>query len=287
MDFALNDRRRRGATGARLLAAFGLRRFAAGYAGPLVRLRRASDNAERDFSAGAGMWLDEAAVLAWCGASSAYASVLYGQAGGLNLIQATASAQPRLVNAGVVEAMAGRPALRFSGAQWLAGPASSAGLTSLGLFCVARVDADAGNDCAIWGWAADTAPRLYAMRLFSTGNQAGGAGDVAFVTNFTASPVTRVTAQGPFANPEAGPQAWEFHLGAATRAIRRNGTVVVESGGINGPPSGAADTMLLGRPSTLSSSYFEGWIGDLLVLGNGGDADVAAQGAALRPGWGL
>ncbi len=86
MDFALNDRRRRGATGARLLAAFGLRRFAAGYAGPLVRLRRASDNAERDFSAGAGMWLDEAAVLAWCGASSAYASVLWTDPAGIKLL---------------------------------------------------------------------------------------------------------------------------------------------------------------------------------------------------------
>ncbi len=86
MDLALNDHRRRtGGMAARPFAAFGLRRFAAGYAGPLVRLRRSSDNAESDFSAGPGMWLDEAAVLGWCGGAFAYASVLYGQAGGLNL----------------------------------------------------------------------------------------------------------------------------------------------------------------------------------------------------------
>lgn len=92
MDLSLNDRRRRsGGTAARLIAAVGLRRFAGGYAGPLVRLRRASDNAEQDFSAGVGMWLDEAAVLAWCGGASAYASVLYGQTGGVDFIQATAS----------------------------------------------------------------------------------------------------------------------------------------------------------------------------------------------------
>ena len=289
MDFALNDRRRRsGGTATRLIAAVGLRRFAAGYAGPLVRLRRTSDNAERDFSAGAGMWLDEAAVLAWCGAASAYASVLYGQAGGFDFSQATASAQPRLVNAGVMETMAGRPALRFSGAQWLAGPVSSAGLTSLGIFCVARIDADGLNDCGMWGWALGTGTRLYMSRFFST-TANGNAGDVSFATDGSLAVALRprVSAQGPYPNPEAGPQAWEFHVGPTSRAGRRNGVSVTESAGLNGPPYTGADTMLLGRLSLTSGSIFEGWLGDMVVLGNGGDADVAGFGAALRPAWGV
>lgn len=283
MDFALNDRRRRiGGTPARLVAAFGLRRFAAGYAGPLVRLRRSSDNAESDFHAGAGMWLDEAAVLAWCGAASAYASVLYGQAGGLDLRQTTAGAQPRLVNAGVMEAMAGRPALRFSGAQWLAAGASSLGLNSVGIVCTGRIDADAANDCGYWGWSTGNNPRMFVSRLFAT--TVGTVGDTYFAGNFT---VSSVAAQGPFANPEPAPHMWEFFMSAAAHAARRDGVAVIERGAVNGAPHNGATDMMLGRVTTTSSSYFEGWIGDVAVLGNCADADVATLGAALRPGWGL
>ena len=283
MDFALNDRRRRASgSAARLVAAFGLRRFAAGYAGPLVRLRRASDNAESNFSAGADMWLDEAAVLAWCGGSSAYVRTLYGQAGGLNLGQATASAQPRLVNAGVMDAMAGRPALRFLGAQWLAASASSAGLGSVGLVCSGRVDADAANDCGYWGWSAGSNPRIFLSRLFTS--TVGTVGDTYFTGDFT---VSSMAAQGPFANPESGPHMWECFMSATAHAMRRDGVAVVERSAANGAPHNGATDMLLGRVSTTSASYFEGWIGDVAVLGNGTDADVATLGAALRPEWGL
>ena len=89
------------------------------YTGPLVRVRRSSDNAAQDFGAVANgdlngnRFLDTAAVLAFVGAgNSGFIVTWYDQSGnGRNMTQATAAAQPRIVNAGVLETSGGRPAI--------------------------------------------------------------------------------------------------------------------------------------------------------------------------------
>ena len=71
------------------------------YSGPLVRVRRSSDNTEADIGAVAGV-LNTAALLAHCGTGSGFVSVWYDQSGnGRNVSDATVSDQPRIVNAGV------------------------------------------------------------------------------------------------------------------------------------------------------------------------------------------
>ena len=84
----------------------------------LIRVRRSSDNAEQDIGyTGAGA-LDAAGLLAFCGAGSGYVVKVYDQSGGgYDLAQATAGAQPRIVNAGAIEAIGGRAAIQgLSGA---------------------------------------------------------------------------------------------------------------------------------------------------------------------------
>lgn len=290
MGFALNDHcRRTGGTAARPFAAFGLRRFAAGYAGPLVRLRRASDNAESDFSAGAGIWLDEAAVLGWCGGASAYASVLYGQAGGLNLVMTTAAAQPRLVNAGVMETMAGRPALRFSGAQWLVGSFTEADFAgrfgvSIGSIVVGQLDAGAATSDATY-WATSTAGGSYRTRLLRNIASAV-AGDIAFISGGVTA---AIASTGPYPLTETGPHMLEHHLSAAGRGARRDGVAMPERSGANVAPNTNAVRLVVGRATNggADTDYFHGWLGEVVVLGNCSDADVASAGAALRPAWGL
>lgn len=77
-------------------AAYSLRRLRAAYFSPMVRLRRASDNAEMDFGAGL-QWLDYGAVTAWAG-GDAFATTFYDQSGnGRNLVQATAANQPQII----------------------------------------------------------------------------------------------------------------------------------------------------------------------------------------------
>lgn len=65
-----------------------------------IRVRRSSDNAERDIGF-SGNALDTTDLLAWSGSDSVYVVTAYDQSGnGYNWTQATSSKQPRIVNAG-------------------------------------------------------------------------------------------------------------------------------------------------------------------------------------------
>lgn len=78
------------------------------YSGPLIRVRRSSDNAEMDVypvSQTSNAALDSTAMLAWSGSDSVFVKTLYDQSGGGNhWSQTTTSKQPRIVNAGVYDA---------------------------------------------------------------------------------------------------------------------------------------------------------------------------------------
>lgn len=82
-------------------AALGMRRLFSAYRGPLLRARRADDNAQADFHPRGDGWLDVAALTAWAGSSSAFLVTLYDQSGNARHAgQATAGAQPRLMLTG-------------------------------------------------------------------------------------------------------------------------------------------------------------------------------------------
>lgn len=77
-----------------------------GYTGNAIRVRRSSDNAEQDIAFASGL-LDTTALLAFTGANSGYVTKIYQQVAaltGADLVQATAANQPRIVNAGTLEA---------------------------------------------------------------------------------------------------------------------------------------------------------------------------------------
>lgn len=75
-----------------------------------IRVRRSSDNAEQDIGFD-GSSLDVTALLAFVGSGSGYVRTIYDQSGkGCHAQQATAAAQPRIVNAGVYDG-----AIKFNG----------------------------------------------------------------------------------------------------------------------------------------------------------------------------
>ena len=98
-------------------AAFSVRRLRSAYTGSLLRVRRSSDSTEQDISATVAGNLDTTTLTSFCGSASCYVRTWYDQSGNArDAVQATASAQPRIVNAGVVETNTALPALYFNGA---------------------------------------------------------------------------------------------------------------------------------------------------------------------------
>lgn len=96
------------------------------YSGPLIRVRRSSDNAEADVSAAlvadanGNRWLDTSALLDFCGSGSGFVTTWYDQSGnGRVITQSTTTNQPTIVSAGAVNTVSGRPSLRFPAASVL------------------------------------------------------------------------------------------------------------------------------------------------------------------------
>lgn len=97
-------------------AAYSVRRLRTAYTGPLMRVRRSSDNTEQDIGYGGDGWLDETVLLAFVGAGSGFVKTWYDQSGNArDVSQATTANQPRIVNAGVVDLVNSRPAVVFDG----------------------------------------------------------------------------------------------------------------------------------------------------------------------------
>jgi hypothetical protein len=96
--------------------AFSLRRLLSTYAGPLVRVRRSSDDTTTDVGYNADGTLDTVSLLAFVGANNGFVTRWFDQTGGgSHLEQGTLAAQPSIVTAGVVNTLDSLPAVTFDG----------------------------------------------------------------------------------------------------------------------------------------------------------------------------
>jgi len=97
-------------------AAYSLRALNSLYTGPLIRIRRSSDNAELDIYALANGDLDTTRLLAFVGSNSAYVTRWYDQSGnGRNAVNATTTQQPPIVSSGTLYTINGKPAMYGNG----------------------------------------------------------------------------------------------------------------------------------------------------------------------------
>lgn len=100
-------------------AAYSVRKLRAQYGGSCVRIRRSTDNAEFDIGFMNGL-VDTGLILAIVGSGSAFITTIYDQTGnGNHLVQATALAQPIIVNTGAIVTKNGKSAIDFTTSNWM------------------------------------------------------------------------------------------------------------------------------------------------------------------------
>ena len=121
-------------------AAYSVRRLQGGYGGPLLRVRRSADNAERDIGATLAGNLDAAALTGFCGADTCLVRTWYDQSSnGRHMNQPGTVNQPVIVTGGVLETEGARAALRFPGGnRFLDGPVMTSQTLTSSVNAVAR-----------------------------------------------------------------------------------------------------------------------------------------------------
>ena len=94
------------------LLALSLRYVVVGYTGAVVRVRRSSDNAELDFNP---TEITDGTLTTWTGSGDGFVTKIYDQSSGDNdMVQATASLQGIIVDAGVLNTEGGKPIIHRS-----------------------------------------------------------------------------------------------------------------------------------------------------------------------------
>jgi hypothetical protein len=152
-------------------AAYSLRKVRTAYAGPLIRVRRSSDNTELDISpaaAGCGL-LDTAALTAFTGAGNGFVKTWYDQSGnGRHAVQGTNASQPRIVNAGTVESKFGITTIFFNGTTFI--PGVDLGVAATSDWSYSMV---VGSTTVVSGAGGDGAGTYYLDRTTATNNLTG------------------------------------------------------------------------------------------------------------------
>lgn len=95
-------------------AAYSLRQLSSSYAGPVVTVRRSSDSAEADFTAGE---VSDGTLAAWVGSGNdGFVKTWHDQSGNnRDASQATSTLQPKIVSGGSLVTKGGKAAMEFDG----------------------------------------------------------------------------------------------------------------------------------------------------------------------------
>lgn len=97
-------------------SAYSVRKLRTGYTGACLRVRRSSDNTEQDIGFTSAGGLDTSALSSFVGAGNGFVTKWYDQSGNaIDVANATTGQQPRIANAGVVEAENSLPTVTFDG----------------------------------------------------------------------------------------------------------------------------------------------------------------------------
>jgi hypothetical protein len=91
-------------------ASYSLTSLRSAYTGPVVRVRRSSDNAEQDFTA---TEVHNGGIASFVGSGNGFVRTWYDQSGSANLVQSTNGSQPLIALAGSLVMRNGKPGIDF------------------------------------------------------------------------------------------------------------------------------------------------------------------------------
>lgn len=263
--------------------ALSLRRLLGSYTGALIRVRRSTDNAEQDIAPAANGDLDTAALLAFAGSGSAYVTTWYDQSGnGRHMTQATVAAQPRIVNAGALDVLAGKAAILFDGVDDHLFAATS-GLYAAGAASLAAVmaAAAASNSVLFQESATGDNASLYRIVRSSTANwnvqSNGPTGTSNYATSSTGSDVFDGNAHHLF-----------YAEGANLINTWKDGTAKHANVAAprTSPPNIGQTVIGANRGLSALNNFLNGRVQELVTWASDRTAERAAISAAQRNYWG-
>lgn len=232
------------------------RRLLSSYSGPLVRIRRSSDSAEQDIGANGLGDLDTAAITTFVGSNSAFVRTIYHQNGGVNLGQATAATQPRIVNAGTLETVNGKPACLFSGSQFLEAALSGGNAAAWTNYMTASTAAYVAGQ----SYARLLAAGASGVNDWTNANSFVGFGRVVISTSYQVQ-FHGVTLAGPtLADGTNFIAASRFQAGNPVRYLKVNGNAATTDNTFYTAPNFTFTTLRVGR-GVSSTDAGEHWAG--------------------------
>ena len=189
--------------------AYSLRRLSLSYDGPIIRVRRAGDNAEQDIGIAEDGRLDWATLESFSQGGNVFVRTWYDQSGtARNLVQATLASQPQILSNGQRILRNGHPAVYFNGIDDFMGSQGTVGVPTKSLLIA--VDFSMANSTSeLFGVARNSAfPGSFGLRpgLFLGWDNA--------ITN-TGIPIPLATSS----------EITELYLTLQNTQVRRNGVI--------------------------------------------------------------
>jgi len=236
-------------------AAYSVRALNSAYTGPLIRVRRSSDNNEIDIFALQNGELDTTFLLTFCGAGNGFVTTWYDQSGNANAANATATAQPQIVSSGSLITTNGKVSLDFDGTNDRLGFTQITGSTGLTLISVNKYDVISSGSSP---WDGSTTITGYSSGFV----QDAGLGARIGRSSFYYENNTPLEITGGAGSAVINTQYLQFAYGSSTAAGQAmNGTLVTGTAGRNDLIVRA----IANDNSQLTHTYFNGTIQEAIV----------------------
>jgi hypothetical protein len=134
-------------------SAYSVRKLSSSYSGSTLRVRRSSDNTEKDIGFDSNGDLDTSVLTTFVGANDGFVVTLYDQSGnGNDATQTTAASQPQIVSSGSVITSASLPTVDFDGSNDYLELTGTPTVDNLSIFTVFQSD-NSSQDSVIFAKA--------------------------------------------------------------------------------------------------------------------------------------